>query len=556
MLHRLVCQNYRTLKEFTVELSPLTVLVGPNGAGKSTVIDAIDFLLGERWPSIGNLAVPGDFTGLDHSQSLLVQAWFEPSLTYEDAKRDTHEIGAIEFRCQPYVRRTGNRVPGDLRDMYHPLSPDGQPVTVCTSPPRQGSKPTFAPLTTVNSGLREQAKVLTIKESRTVAGQLPGRRGSILAKLLSEARGSYLRNDAGERTSFSEQYARAVDALRTDAVREVEGTVQDTARQMLGFQGASSDLSIEFGFADPANPYSALRLMCRQQGMLLPAEALGAGEQSAIVVGLFEAFRRIGTSLETILVEEPEMYLHPQAQRYFKRLLQNLVDNRQAQIIMSTHSTTFADMTSFSSVRLLRKNSSGVSSVASVTQADDIAFLAEQIEREKLSQYIDAQTGEVVFANGVLLVEGHGDRLAAVTVAKQLSLDLDAEGLSILPCGGKSAIPFFAKLCRALNIPAVVLHDSDQYTGTDLAQWQQQENAKASVQNAAIRAAAGEGIAIFKVEPTLEASLGVGRNASDKPRRVLQAVQGSQLTDLPNALVEAVQALAGLRGSDSTVFAR
>jgi predicted ATP-dependent endonuclease of OLD family len=320
---------------------------------------------------------------------------------------------------------------------------------------------------------------------------------------------------------------------------------------MLGFKGSrtAANLDVQFGFADPSNPHSALRLLCRQHGLLLPAEALGAGEQSALVVGLFEAFRQKGTSLSTILLEEPEMYLYPQAQRYFKHILVDLVEKNSSQLIIATHSPIFADVARFNDLRVLRKRQGSASSSTSVAQVrtdEDRSFLADQLEREKLSQYIDSRNAELLFARGVLLVEGHGDRLAAAYVASALDIDLDAEGLSIISCGGKSAVPFFARLCRSLSIPFVILHDTDLYEGDELADWMKNENQAAPRRNQAIVDAAGTDAVILTVSPTLESALRIARTASDKPRRVIAALQGLQQEDFPIGLVDAVYALSDL----------
>ena len=44
MLTRLDVENYRVLRQITVPLAPLTVLVGPNGVGKSTTLEALHYL--------------------------------------------------------------------------------------------------------------------------------------------------------------------------------------------------------------------------------------------------------------------------------------------------------------------------------------------------------------------------------------------------------------------------------------------------------------------------------------------------------------------------------
>lgn len=553
MIRRVHFQNYRALVDVTIDLDGLTVLVGPNGAGKTTILRALTFLLAGAWgPSVSRLTVPEDYTNLDASLPMWIQADYEPLLSHTDAIGNDHEIKSISFRCQPYKRATGDNVPGDLRDIYAPLGKDGEVPVVCTNGPRKGHKPQFGPLR-MTGALRDQSRVLAITDERSVYSQRAGRRGSVLASLLDAAQRSFLRDEDGVRTQFGEKYQNAVEVLRTDELKEVESTVQETARRMLGFAGTDDGLKLEFGFADPARPHSALRLMSRQGDLLLPAESLGQGEQSAIVIGMFEALRQRGTNLNTILLEEPEMYLHPQAQRYFKNLLLDLVDEQQAQVVISTHSPIFADMTRFRSIRIVRRTSDTGTFVQRIDSEEDLEFLDHQLEAAKLTQYFDTESSELLFAERVLLVEGHGDRLAALEVAKKLNVDLDAEGLSIIDCGGKNAIPFYARSCRALGIPCVILHDEDIYGGENLASWQEESNQKAPDQNETVREAASPETEIYLVNETLESALGVGRNASNKPMRVLEVVESTEVAALPEPLVDAVKSLAGISESQAAL---
>lgn len=551
MISQLICQNFRSLEAFELPLANFTVLAGANGAGKSTALQALDFLLGDHWPSLSYLHVPNDFTAMDSDRSLKIQARFDEPLTYDDAMGKSHEVGVIEYLAQPYKVKHGNHLPGDLRDMYVPLAADGSQLMVCTRRATKGSQPAFGPLTSMTGGLREQARVLSVTENRTISAHQPGRRNSILNRLLAEARASYLRDDSGEKTNFRSQYSQAVEALRTPDLHDVELAIADTARKMLGFKGAASasSLEVEFGFADPGNPHSSLRLLCKQDGLLLPAEALGAGEQSALVVGLFETFRQRGGVSRTILIEEPERYLYPQAQRYFKNILLDLVDNQGAQIILSTHSSIFADLTRFTSLRLLRRDASNCPTVDHVKESADTTYLQGQLDRHKLSQYLKGDTSELLFSKATLLVEGHGDRLASLEVASKLGLDVDAEGLAIIDCGGKSSMPFFARLCRSLRIPAVALHDSDIYVGDSLLQWQTDENASSPAKNKLVTDAISSPDNVFIIEPTLENVLGVGRSSSDKPLKVYESIRDKSIDSCPPPLVAAVRRLAEIGGA-------
>jgi len=548
MLDSLKLTNWRCMQSLDIPLSPLTALVGPNGAGKSAILKAIDIVLGSRWPGMANLDVPRDFYNMDSGQPLGIRCGFKTPLVYRDLAGTEHDVSYLRYQCQPYKRRTGKSEVGDLHDDLVALDATGEQLIVASSRPQKGKKLEFTPLLRVGSDLRDQGRVLLIDDRRSVASQGSGRRGSILNAVLSNVRKDFERDVSGGRTNFRSLYDDALNALRTETVQEIEQTIGETAKRMLGFLGKGnlSKLNITFGFGDPANPFGSLTMMCQEGSISLPAEVMGLGIQSAIVVGIFEALRIQQSNIGTVMIEEPEMYLHPQAQRYFHNLLVEMVDAQQCQIIYTTHSPIFADMSRFKSIRVLEKPPGESSQVKWVSKDADLKFLQDQLDRQKLSQYMDPASSEALFARRVLLVEGHGDFLAVQIVAEKLGADLDAEGLSVVACGGKNSIPFFARMCNSLDIPVLVMHDTDVVTpatGQALSPRQTADNATAEKENAEIEAALGSTGSLFRIDGNLEAALGIGKSASDKPRRVADALEAKAIDGMPEELVNAVKAL-------------
>lgn len=511
----------------------------------------MDIALGLRWPSIGSFRVPHDFTGFDASRDLEILVEFDPSLVHDDAMRKSHAIHALRVSCRPYKRSGRWGEAGDLHVDFDPLDEEGEVPMVAVSPPKKGQQPNFRQLN-VGTALRDQARVLVIDHRRDVMSHLPSRRGSALARLLEPARKALDDAAAGTapRERFQEAYEAALEALRTDEVRKIESTIARTAKRMLGFLGtqAVQDLDVSFTLADPANPLSSLRLVYRDGALELPAEQLGLGVQSALVIGTFEALRELGDSVGTIVIEEPEMYLHPQAQRYFYSLLQEMVADGKCQVVYATHSPIFADMTRFEGIRLMRREPGEMTRVTFVQEDSDATYLADQREKQKLGKYFDPGTSEALFARRVLLVEGHGDELAAKYVSQKLELDLDAENLSVIACGSKNAIPFHAKACGALGIPFVVLHDRDirvAEAGEELSDKDKKLNDEAMRANEEIGRVV-QADSLFVLDPSLEDVLGVGRNASDKPRRVLEALEGLSIDEMPQPLIDAVKSLGSI----------
>lgn len=186
--------------------------------------------------------------------------------------------------------------------------------------------------------------------------------------------------------------------------------------------------------------------------------------------------------------------------------------------------------------------------VAYVSDEQQAAELTTAKSATKLLTDYDVTRSEALFANAVLLVEGRGDLIATRGTAARLKLDLDARNLTILECGGKTSIPFHARLCRALGIPVCVLYDDDQWPEPDIEDPDQHVKRKAlkraADENALIEVAVPDAARRFACHPTLEELMGIGRNADRKPMRMAQAIRAAQSREeLPAQLVNAVACL-------------
>jgi predicted ATP-dependent endonuclease of OLD family len=262
-----------------------------------------------------------------------------------------------------------------------------------------------------------------------------------------------------------------------------------------------------------------------------PAELIrSAGDLSGAVERLVAARVR-GL---VVLIEEPELYLSPQAQRHVYRLLRSLAD-RGNQVLYSTHASTFLSVAHLDELALVRQgtNAAGMALLQPEPLPSDESFRA-------LAEF-DAERAEMFLSRAVLLVEGLTEKLALPFVFEALGYEPDSEGILILETGGKANMSLFARMCNECGIPYVVLHDRDAPRGKP-------PNESERVTNQAIADVAGRA-RIVQLIPDFESVIGLKPRSrrSRKPERAYRRFSGGR--PVPDELVEAVErVVAAARG--------
>jgi hypothetical protein len=267
-------------------------------------------------------------------------------------------------------------------------------------------------------------------------------------------------------------------------------------------------------------------------------EALGAagGRSAAGPAGSFlaalETCGALGVRSVVLLIEEPELFLRPQAQRYLYRLLRRFADAGN-QVIYSTHSPSFLNVSRLEELALVQRHphsGTGVVQPRPITPDDDFRVLTE----------FDAERSELFLARAALLVEGQTEKLAFPFVFEALGHDLDREGISIISCGGKSNIPLFARVCHAAGVPFIAVFDRDAPVG-------KRPTYSARQLNTLIARLAGPG-RIVMLAPDFEAAAGLTGHRHHKPERAWRRLRSLTPEQIPPPLLEAVRGVLALAG--------
>ncbi len=160
------------------------------------------------------------------------------------------------------------------------------------------------------------------------------------------------------------------------------------------------------------------------------------------------------------IIEEPELYLHPQAQKSLRDIL--ILISEYDQVFYSTHSSNFIDISNYLSIGLTIKEP--------IETGSRISFIEKELFKPKVQKEYELlmrfnpERNEMFFAKKVILVEGNVEKIVLSHVAELMGKNFDKLNFSIVECGGKTMLSYFIKILFYYDKPIIVIHDIDPLT--------------------------------------------------------------------------------------------
>ena len=503
-------RNFRSFKSLDLELRPgKNVIVGKNNSGKSNIIKALDYVLGERYPTYINFGME-DFHAIDSDEPQYSSSFtICVQLKHGENNTDYNKKELLKYqRNIGYIIRTKPIFNEDTQDIdedylysdekYNQIYKYWKdPVEISSKIEKADSISIYLHVKremgdinkyfgiilhyqdteerdfifTVNKNLRDSLITSAmIPAVRSPNSDLRINNYSWYSKILKELWNSDKNSESREKLmNLNKQIQEEANTMFSPAVSEITTQISQTVH--------ASSVTLHLLEKNEAELYKTAKIYVNDSGLETTLENKGTGTQSCVIISLFVQYcKMMHRSGSLLAIEEPECYLHPHARRALSSYLDSFIQNDRNngkpnnQIILTTHSPEFLKGTQLENVHVLRKDVSGTSTVSSIPPDD--AGIKEY--KQKIEMIINREDAEMFFADCVILVEGgekHLLPLIADLKREEGLVDnpLDRYNISVVRVGGKGNFKVYVTLLKSLGIPYYLIADFDMlYGGVEL----------------------------------------------------------------------------------------
>lgn len=572
-IEKITIKNWRSIKDQVIYAQDLMVIIGQNNHGKSNLLSSILFFFGEIkhhdldfHKGSTELFVELQFGCLDESDNTT----FKKYLTSEGkivVRKTAYLGGSFEYRgyienpteewlqeanasaytkrelasslpFHPFIPATGRISKQDIVDAQAAYIEQNRDAINFSY---ELEATNFLGLKSVASGIF--GEVYFIPAVKEASDDFTSKDSSVFGKMYSDVV-ALMSESNDEWKTTKENLGKLFETLNK---KDKDGNVNEgRPKQLSDFEeelatelvtwGARVD--IEVSSPDIESVFKANTQVWVDDGVRTDIKRKGHGLQRALTVALIqvvakraiaaaanngdegEGARKVSNS-RYFIFEEPELYLHPQAQRSLFDSFVNLSESG-SQVILCTHSSGLIDVERYKSIYIATKETG--SDETTVKQCVDDLFEGDAKKDFNLSYWINPDRGELFFASKVVLLEGATEKTVFPLLAKKIGVF--RYDYTLIDCGSKDNIPLYVKLLNKFKIPYVAVYDRDHQQGKGADAIASANTSTQKIEDV-IDPAVGKSLVLVN---DIEEELGLPKGGSSKPYIALNHITSQGFT--------------------------
>ncbi|MBL8003548.1 MAG: AAA family ATPase [Candidatus Kapabacteria bacterium] len=460
-LTRLIIKNFRCIGSIPVEieLDDIVVLVGANNVGKSTILKAYELVMSQgssreklkiedfynniidenNLPEIQLYTIvydnsPGEkwITKLENGEHLVKERWI-----WKDLGQSTRQ------GWNAFENNWSENVPWGAPNVANSKRPEPHRVDAFDSPEIQA-----------NAIKDILLKALTDR-----------------VKNLKSANQNIQENEYHKLLNKVKELQKTIVQETQEQINEVNAELSVLISKVFPNYKIDFDAKPEDDLDKSINLFKSESqlLMGSKEGYLGPVEKQGSGARRTL---LWTALKFISENKQkenesskmrphVLLIDEPEICLHPNAIRDASNVLYDLPSNSNWQVMVTTHSPIFIDFSRDNTtiVRVERKENGDINGTT-VFRPDKVKLSNDDKQNLKLLNLCDPYVAEFFFGGNIIIVEGDTEYTAFKYI--QSKNPNQYRDIHIIRARGKATIVSLIKILNQFGTKYSVLHDSDR----------------------------------------------------------------------------------------------
>lgn len=347
MIKKIYIKNFRGIKETTIDFKKLNMFIGDNGTNKTSILEAINFILSPSFLS-GKIKSSDFYEGTNKPIEIIVEFQNDFKIKLPDGYTSQEvSCNKISLTIKKRERKSPGKVLSELVTVDHYVVPNFAPQT-----DKDGNK--YWEVKRKNSSVfkfNERLLSFNVFESDEIPRsfyfnkerdkQLYKGFNTSFSSIIDDLNWRFLKKLSSLDNNEVELFYNKFKEIEQKILSLTEIEKHDVIKELNNKIDKFELDPINFSFIDNSMPFDQAVLSKKVGKIKLQTKYHGSGIEMIYSLLFLDVLSSLSKENLIILIDEPELHLHPKLQEKFANYLLELSRNEKYQIFITTHSPIF-----------------------------------------------------------------------------------------------------------------------------------------------------------------------------------------------------------------------